>query len=353
MSRQGACRQVMGGVLVVLLSACGPGFETLPPGAEQVSVEEARITAAMVDAIRAVSEQRHPDGVVRRFNQSKGLGCLDATFSVNPGLPANLRQGIFSSERSYPARLRFANASETDDREKDFRGLSIKLREVDGDPLWGVSGEQDFLLNSYPALFAADPDDFLAFIEATRDDRRWRYFLNPSHLYSLPILMKGREVIGNPFGIRYWSTTPYRFGEDPAVAVKYSVRPCRGPAPAAGEESGANRLTDAMRASLAAGPVCLEFMVQFQGDPAEMPIENAAVTWSEDRSPFLPVATLTIADQPFTGATEVAACEAMRFNPWQSLAAHKPLGGINRVRRPVYAEIGDYRAEQNRRRGVP
>ncbi len=352
MIRRGARYQVLGGVLV-LLSACGPGYETLPPGAEQVSVEEARITAAMVDAIKAVSEQRHPDGLVRRFNQSKGLGCLDATFTVKPGLPANLRQGVFSSVRSYPARLRFANASEEDDREKDFRGLSIKLREVDGEPLWGVSGDQDFVLNSYPALFAGEPDDFLAFIEATRDDRRWRYFLNPSHLYSLPILMKGREVIDNPFAIRYWSTTPYRLGDDPAVAVKYSVRPCEEGTLAPGNDSTADFLTDAMRASLAAGPVCLEFMVQFQGDPAEMPIENAAVTWDEDSAPFTPVATLTIEDQPFTDATAVAACETMRFNPWQSLAAHKPLGGINRVRRPVYAEIGDYRAEQNRRRGVP
>ncbi len=340
-------------LIVGLCAGCGPSLETLPPGQERVSTEEARITAQMVEAIKVVSAQRHASGMVARFNQSKGLGCLDATFTVNSNLPAPLAQGVFANQRSYPARLRFANATEYDDTEKDFRGLSIKLFGVPGDPLWGVAGEQDFLLNSYPALFAADPDDFLAFIEATRDDRLWRYFLNPSHFYSLPIILKGREKIDNPFAIRYWSTTAYRLGNDPTVAVKYSVRSCPGSHFASGETSGADFLTAAMQSTLASGTVCLEFMLQRQGDPAEMPIENAAVVWDEAVAPFTPVARLTIADQAFATPERVAACEAMRFNPWQSLAEHRPLGGINRVRKPVYAEIGAFRTEENRRRSDP
>jgi hypothetical protein len=43
----------------------------------------------------------------------------------------------------------------------------------------------------------------------------------------------------------------------------------------------------------------------------------------------------------------------MRFNPWQSVAAHQPLGGINRSRKPIYAEIGPFRDQQNRRRSKP
>lgn len=73
----------------------------------------------------------------------------------------------------------------------------------------GEPGQQDFLLNSYPVLFAADPGDFLDFIEASRDGRLWRYFINPGHFYSLGIVLKGREEIENPFAIDYWSTTAF------------------------------------------------------------------------------------------------------------------------------------------------
>jgi hypothetical protein len=29
-------------------------------------------------------------------------------------------------------------------------------------------------------------------------------------------------------------------------------------------------------------------------------------------------------------------CEAMAFSPWNALAEHRPMGGINRLRRAVY-----------------
>ena len=43
-------------------------------------------------------------------------------------------------------------------------------------------------------------------------------------------------------------------------------------------------------------------------------------------------------------------CNAMTFNPWQSLAAHRPVGGINRTRKPIYAEVGEFRRRENRLR---
>jgi hypothetical protein len=42
----------------------------------------------------------------------------------------------------------------------------------------------------------------------------------------------------------------------------------------------------------------------------------------------------------------------MSFNPWQSLAEHRPIGGINRVRRAIYAETAQFRGEENRKRGL-
>jgi catalase len=336
-------------MLLALLACNGSRQEGLQLGEERTASKEAETTVRMIEAIKAVSLQRYPKGEVKRFNQSKSLGCFDATFSVVADLPNKLRQGIFATEQMLPAKIRFANATEFNDTKKDFRGMSIKLFDVQGTPLWGNLGQQDFILNSYPALFAADPADFLEFIEATKDDKVWRYFIRPSHFYSIKAVMKGRQKIDNPFAIRYWSTTPYRFGGDKSQAVKYSVQSCSEP----GKYSG-NRhkdfLTDAMAEHLRKAPACFEFMVQFQQDPVTMPIENAAVVWDEEHSPFNKVATITINNQAFTSATSIENCEAMTFNPWQSVEAHQPLGGINRVRKPVYSEIADFRRTENKRR---
>lgn len=332
------------GLLYSVLAACNGSTESsLSLGEEKPAANEAAITGRMIEAIKAVTEQRHPDGNRLRFNQAKGLGCFDATFTVSGNLPPEFSHGVFASERSYPARLRYANATKFDDSEKDFRGLSIKLFNVPGEPLWGAPGQQDFLLNSHPALFAADPEDFLAFIEAQRNGKLWRYFIRPDHFYSLKVALRGRKQIENPFAIRYWSTTPYRLGPDRSQAVKYSVAPCTSSRFQSPADKHKNFLTDVMADQLKTAPVCLDFMVQVQKDPDTMPIENAAVTWDESESPFISVARIIIEDQPFNTAENQSACEEMTFNPWQSLAAHQPLGGINRVRRPVYSEIAVFR----------
>ncbi|MBN7795975.1 catalase family protein [Parahaliea mediterranea] len=337
-------------LLCLLLLAGCDRREPLAPGQERPDTREAAITGQMVEAIEAISLARDPGGTLHRFNQVKGLACLEATFSVPPDLPPQRARGLFARPGDYPATLRLARASEWDDRDKDFHGLSLKVRGVAGDPLWGRPGEQDFLLNSHPALFAANPGDFLDFIRATRDGAIWRYLANPSHWYSLPILLRGRQVIDNPLAITYWSTTPYRFGDE-GTAVKYSVRPCDGVQFAAGARDQADFLADAVAQTLADGPACLRFMVQFQGDPRAMPVENASVTWPEEASPFLPVAELRIPPQDFRAPARRSACEAMAFNPWQSLPEHRPLGGINRVRKAVYAELARFRAATNARRG--
>jgi catalase len=331
------------------LLACSPADSGLQLGEERLSPKEAENTAAMIAAIEAASLLRYPTGTVRRFNQSKTLGCFDASFTVAENLDPDLQQGIFVPGARYTAQLRFANATEEDDLDKDFRGLSIKLHDVAGTPLWGAAGMQDFLLNSYPALFAANPADFLDFINATRDGKLWRYFINPAHFYSLSVVLRGRAKIDNPFAIQYWSTTPYRYGSDAASAVKYSVRPCDSAAPAITVARHPDFLRDAMQEQLRQRGACFDFMVQFQTDPDSMPIENAAVIWDEAKSPFITVAKIRIDNASTSAATEEN-CEAMRFNPWQSIAAHQPLGGINRTRKPIYAEIGEFRDQQNRLR---
>ncbi|MFT6389601.1 MAG: hypothetical protein ACJAUP_002994 [Cellvibrionaceae bacterium] len=334
------------------LFSCGADEKALQLGAERAANNEADVTEGMIGAIKAASLKKYPSGLIKRFNQSKTLGCFEASMTVAKNLPDELRQGIFSKETTYSAKIRFSNATKQDDTKKDFRGMSIKLSGIEGPSIWGEDGEQDFTLNSYPALFAANPDDFLEFIGATGDDKRWRYFIRPSHFYSLKIALKGREKINNPFAIRYWSTTPYRLGLGKGKAVKYSAQSCSNFSENVNVKKSESFLSEVMAEQLKRTSACFEFMVQIQKDPNTMPIENAAVIWDEEQSPFIKVAEITIEDQNFTSTEELKACESISFNPWQSIEEHRPIGGINRVRRAVYSEIADFRRDENARRGL-
>jgi len=332
----------------LLFIACSNEPE-LKLGEERSTSDEAGITEKMIEAIKTISLNDAENGVLKRVNQGKSLACLNGEFTVSQSLPDSLKQGIFSTPKSYPAMIRFANASSDDDSKKDFRGMSIKLSEVEGSSLWGRDGDLDFTLNSHPALFAANPAEFLSFLEANASGGIWKFFLNPGNWDSAAILIGGRDQISSPFDIRYWSTTPYRFGDDESIAVKYSVKPCSTIKSETPDDDHEDFFQDTMKTHLSNANVCFDFMVQFQTDPITMPVENASEEWDETISPFQAIATLTISDQNFQDEDNVAACEKMTFNPWQTLATHQPIGGINRVRRAVYSESGEYRNQQNQK----
>ena len=59
------------------------------------------------------------------------------------------------------------------------------------------------------------------------------------------------------------------------------------------------------------------------------------------------VATIRIPRQTFDGAARQAFCENLSFTPWHSLPEHRPLGGINRVRRAVYLAVSTLRHRLN------
>jgi hypothetical protein len=78
-----------------------------------------------------------------------------------------------------------------------------------------------------------------------------------------------------------------------------------------------------------------------------MPVEDPTIVWPEDRSPFVPVARLTLLRQDLDTPERHAFGEALSFTPWHGLDAHRPLGGINRVRRVVYDAISRLRHDLN------
>ena len=130
---------------------------------QQLTAQEAAISQQMISLIKQQMQQRAEAGQpLRRFNQVKTQACLQAQLEIQPNIPAPLAVGLFGQVTSYPAVIRFANASQMDDREADFRGASLKISVG--------QQQQDLLFNNHPVLFAANPQQFLAFIQAQADD---------------------------------------------------------------------------------------------------------------------------------------------------------------------------------------
>ena len=97
---------------------------------ETVTPDEAAVTAEFIAFLKTASAKHHPSGVMPRFNQGRAAGCVDAEFTVPDGLPPELRLGLFAQPKTYRARIRFANATSQSDRERDVRGMSIKVSGV-------------------------------------------------------------------------------------------------------------------------------------------------------------------------------------------------------------------------------
>ncbi len=322
----------------------GDAFRFAPVAGEAIPHGEEEAIRAVVTAIEAQVRATAATGRARRDAHPKAHGCVRAEFRVLDGLPTHLRVGVFAETRSYPAWVRLSNGSETprEDRRGDGRGLAVKLLDVEASP----SGTQDFLLINHPSFFVRNAADYVAFQAA---EPRWRFFVpgwNPFRFRWRELGIAGaivRKRVTNPLDIRYWSMTPYLFGD---VACKFSVRPASPNSRFTGTD-GPDFLRRNLSRHLAEDSAAFDFLVQLRGDPDAMPIEDPTVTWDEDTSPFIPVARLTIPKQGFESQEQMAFCENLSFTPWHCVPAHRPLGGINRSRLAVYETISRLRHALN------
>lgn len=307
---------------------------------EAIAPGEDAVTSALIAFLESASRRRYPSGPMRRFNQGRAAGCVDAEFTIPADLPEGLRVGLFAAPRTYRAFIRFANASSATDRERDVRGMSISIVDVPGEHLTPDSTSQDFVLNSHPVMVAPDTKAFMAFLEANEAGglRRLLYVLR--HPAVARIALAARQHHSCHLDIPYWSTTPYLFG--PGRAVKYIARPSLGRSSPMPSPLTDTYLGDALRQRLDAAEAAFDFLVQFQVDAGRMPIEDATVEWKEEDSPYVPVARIRIPRQR-VAAPDSGSCEDAVFNPWHALVEHRPLGNMNRARRAIYPALSQLR----------
>ena len=310
---------------------------------------------------------------VLNFDESSTIDIWKRQTSLDLS-SVKLKVGFFEVPRSYEAIIRFANgnAKILPDSVDDLRAMSIKVLNVPGKRLQSIYGSarqtQDFLFNNSPIFTSNRMADFFDFSAArdaqNLDAQRAMAAKWPKEMGALAQMLKRRPE--SLLLEKYWSSAAFSQGEgkiiDPShsasdefgsvprkypAVVKHGIFPIEcatgiriEPKLSAGSPLDPDplyyRKDIETKLSLQNGQeFCFEFAVQLQTDPKTMSIEDAQSLWNESKSPFVPLARITIPKQDLTEA-RIAACEQLHFSPWLGLAAHRPLGELNRIRRLAY-----------------
>ena len=304
-----------------------------------------------------------------RSVHAKAHGILQGTLTVAAGLPPELAQGMFATPGEHTVFMRLStNAGDIlPDAISLPRGLALKVLDVDGERLPGAEGRtQDFVMVNGPVFQAKTSDQFLGSLKklaGTTDKLEGTKKVLSSvlrgvggALQAVGIESPKLQSLGgapnvDPLGETYYSVTPFRYGDHIA---KFAVVPVsEGLTALSQQEIDATDQPDAIRQTvqreMQATDGLWELRVQLCRDLDKQPIEDPTVEWQEQDSPFQTVATIRAGRQDSWDAGQVRKVdEQTRFSPWTGLAAHRPLGNVNRARKATYEHSAEYRAQFNR-----
>ncbi|KMO13405.1 catalase family protein [Methylobacterium indicum] len=336
---------------------------------EVVQPDEDEVQAEMIRVFRKIQETTLKDyGHAVRGVHAKSHGLLTGRLTVRPDLPPTLAQGLFAAPGSYDVVLRLSTnpGDILDDSVSTPRGLAVKVIGVSGERLPEAEGEtQDFVLANAPAFTAPDAKAFLKSLKllaATTDTPQVFKKVFSAALRGLEGAIeavggKSATLIslgGHPethiLGETFYSQAALRWGD---YVAKVAVAPV---APALTALTGAsldvngkpNGLREAVSEYFRAHEGVWELRAQLLTDRATMPVEDASKPWSEEESPYVPVARITVAPQESWSDDKVRRLDdGLAFSPWHGLAAHRPLGSVMRARRAVYPRSAGFRAEHN------
>lgn len=329
---------------------------------EQIPTGEAAMTQDIIQtAIRIVDQHREPTRYLRDAH-AKAHGCVQAQVSVATDLDPALRQGVFSEPgKTWQAWMRLSNGNAYPqfDNMKDARGMAIKLLGVPGDQLLPSQqgrGEQDFVMFNHANFFVSDVAEYRQNVAAQADGKKVMAFLpgwdprqwQVRHLFIALATLS--EAPPSPLLTTYFSVSPYKFGN---LNAKFRVTPEAGTCPAytppAQNRDVPNFLRSALYQQLSTDrqPACFALQIQTQDATRYMPIEDTSVQWKESDAPFQTVAHIQVPAQDFDTPDQNLMCDNLSFSPWHGIEAHRPIGGINRLRKAVYEAVSAYRLERN------
>jgi catalase len=323
---------------------------------------EAAMTQDIIQtAVRIVDQHRESTRYLRDAH-AKAHGCVKAEVQVLPELASELRQGVFSEPgKTWQATMRLSNGNAYPqfDSIRDARGMAIKLFDVPGKQLLSdqqARGEQDFVMFSHPNFFVSNVAEYRQNVAAQADGKKMMAFFpgwdprawQVRHL--LIALATLSPAPPSPTRTTYFSVSPYKFG---AANAKFRVAPDPDSCPAYNLPEQNRKLPNFLRNALNQQlstdrvPACFVLQIQRQDVNKYMPIEDTSIEWRESDAPFETVARIKIAAQDFDTPALNLQCDNQSFNPWFGIEAHRPIGGINRLRKAVYEAVSDYRHSRN------
>ena len=342
------------------------------PSMETIGEREAKSIQGLIETMDRIQTIVAEDiGHAKRGVHAKAHGLLVGEFEVLPDLSPVLAQGLFATPQTYPAVLRLSTipGDVLDDAVSVPRGAALKIVGVNGPrvPSSEQDVTQDFLFVNGKAFGAATPDVFLRTLKllAATTDRA------PGLKKVLSSVVRGLEKIveevggqsptlltlgGYPeiniLGDEFYSQGPILYGD---YIAKLALKPfsdnlralTRQPLDLSGHPDG---IRQAVIEFFQTNSAVWDIQVQLCTNLETMPIEDASVTWPETESPYLSVARLHMPAQDAWRADRIELVdERMSFSAWHALAAHRPLGGIMRVRQAVYAAAARFRIDYNHR----
>lgn len=324
----------------------------------------------LIDTMRSITETTSADykHAVRSVH-AKSHGIIEGELTVAPGLPPELAQGLFAQPGTYRTILRLSTnpGDILDDSVSAPRGMAVKVLDVAGDRLPDSAGDttQNFVLINAPAFAAPDAAKFLGSLKqlaATTDKGEGAKKLLSGVLRGVESVIEavggksamistmGGTPITHPLGDAYYSAVPIRFGDYIAKIGLFPVSP--NLTDLHGDKVNTSGRPDALREAV--GEVMIEqggtweLRVQLNTDLDTMPIEDATVVWDEKASPYRTVARIVAQpQQSWTSDKALDIDERLFFSPWHGLAAHQPLGSVNRARRQAYEMSAEYRGRFN------
>ncbi|MGZ7459268.1 catalase family protein [Pseudomonas sp. Ma2-10] len=334
-----------------------------PVSAEELIPDgESAMTQDIIQtAVRIVDQHRESTRYLRDAH-AKAHGCVKAEVQVLPDLAGELRQGVFSEPgKTWQATMRLSNGNAYPqfDSIRDARGMAIKLLDVPGKQLLHDQqnrGEQDFVMFNHPNFFVSNVAEYRQNVAAQADGKKLMAFFpgwdprtwQVRHLFiALATLSPAPQ---SPTQTTYFSVSPYKFGE---ANAKFRVMPDLTSCPTyslpAQNQKLPNFLRNALNQQLSTDrmPACFVLQVQRQDPARHMPIEDTSIEWQQSDAPFETLARIKVPAQDFDTPALNAQCDNHSFNPWFGLEAHRPIGGINRLRKAVYEAVSDYRHRRN------
>jgi len=340
------------------------------PQFERIPDDEAETARGLVDTLRGIIEKTYADyGHAVRSVHAKSHGLITGELLIFDDLPDVLAQGVFARGAVYPVVMRISTnpGDILADSVSTPRGMALKLIGVEGERLQGSEGAttQDFVMVNAPAFMASTPKEFLRSLKllaATTDKAE-------GGKKALSAVLRGTEKVieavggesgtiknlgghpaTHPLGETYYTVVPLLYG---LYFGKVSVAPVSDALLALKDQAvGVSGRPDALReevnAFFATAGGEWEIRVQLATDLDSMPIEDAAVPWPEDQSPYIAIGRITVKPQTGWSQEKAAAIDdGMAFSPWHGVAAHRPLGGIMRTRKPAYEMSATFRGEHN------